>query len=284
MSESNSTPPRLGTFGVWRPARTTTVEQAAGIERLGYGALWLGSSPSADLEQVELLLDATESITIATGIVNIWRASVDELAASFHRLDEKHPGRFLLGIGVGHPESVEQYRAPYTSLVHYLDALDELGVPPHRRALAALGPRVLKLAAARTAAAHPYLTTPTHTRSARELIGPAAILAPEQKVMLTTDAAAARYVGRKVAAPYLELSNYRANLMRSGFTEESLDQGGSDEVIDALVAHGDAKYLAARLREHVNAGADHVAIQVLPQRDDPLPTLNALAAELLPAD
>jgi probable F420-dependent oxidoreductase len=161
----------------------TTAEHATGIERLGYGTLWLGGSPRADLQHAEELLDATSTLTVATGIVNIWRAPVDELAASFHRIEAKHPGRFLLGIGVGHPENVDQYRAPYTSLVEYLDRLDALEVPSHRRALAALGPRVLKLAAARTAAAHPYLTTPVHTRAARELIGPDAILAPEQKVM-----------------------------------------------------------------------------------------------------
>ncbi|WP_243855059.1 LLM class F420-dependent oxidoreductase [Diaminobutyricimonas sp. TR449] len=277
---TNGTPPSLGRFGVWRPGSRTTAEQATGIEGLGYGTLWLGGSPGADLHHAEELLDATSTLTIATGIVNIWRAPVDEVAASFHRIEAKHPGRFLLGIGVGHPETADHYRAPYTSLVEYLDRLDVLGVPEQRRALAALGPRVLKLSAARTAAAHPYLTTPAHTRSARELIGPSTILAPEQKVMLTTDASAARYVGRKVAGPYLELTNYRTNLVRSGFTEQSLDDGGSDEVIDALIAHGEASYVAARLREHIEAGADHVAIQVLPQRDDPLPTLEALAREL----
>ncbi|WP_448006740.1 LLM class F420-dependent oxidoreductase [Agromyces bauzanensis] len=273
------TRPALGRHGVWRPSRTTTPEIAAGVERFGFGALWLGGA-TADLELPEQLLDATEHLTIATGIVNIWRSTPDELAASFHRIERRHAGRFLLGIGAAHPESVAEYRSPYTALVETLDALESLGVPLQRVALAALGPRVLRLAAERTAGAHPYLTTPDHTRSARAVMGRDALLAPEQKVMRSTDAAAARHVGHKVVAPYLELTNYRANLRRMGFSEESLADGGTDDLIDALIAHGDAAALVARLDAHLEAGADHVAIQVLPGRDDPLPTLAAIAAAL----
>lgn len=272
-----STRPALGRYGVWRPSRTTTPELAVGIERLGYGALWLGGA-TADLELPERLLDATDRLTIATGIVNIWRSTPDGLAASFHRVEARHPDRLLLGIGAGHPESAEQYRNPYSAIVETLDALESLGVPLERVALAALGPRMLRLAAERTAGAHPYLTTPAHTRSAREVMGRGPLLAPEQKVMLTTDAAAARYVGHKVVGPYLELTNYRANLRRMGFAEESLAEGGTDDVIDALVAHGDVTAVVARLDAHLEAGADHVAIQVLPGRDDPLPVLSAIAA------
>lgn len=269
--------PNLGRYGVWRSSRTTTPEIAAGLERLGFGALWLGGA-SGDLELPEQLLDATDRLTIATGIVNIWRSTPDQLAASFHRLEGRHPGRLLLGIGVGHPESAEHYRSPYSATVDTIDALESLGVPLDRVALAALGPRMLRLAAERTAGAHPYLTTPAHTRSARETMGRGSLLAPEQKVMLTTDAAAARYVGHKVVGPYLELTNYRANLRRMGFADASLAHGGTDDVIDALVAHGEAAEIVARLDTHLEAGADHVAIQVLPGRDDPLPTLSAIAA------
>ena len=271
-----TTRPGLGRYGVWRPSRTTTPEIAVGIERLGYGALWLGGA-TADLELPERLLDATERLTIATGIVNIWRSTPDGIAASFHRVEGRHPGRLLLGIGAGHPESVEQYRSPYSAVVETLDALESLGVPLERVALAALGPRMLRLAAERTAGAHPYLTTADHTRWAREVMGRGPLLAPEQKVMLTTDATAARYVGHRVVGPYLELRNYRANLRRMGFAEASLADGGTDDVIDALVAHGEAAAVVARLDAHLEAGADHVAIQVLPGRDDPLPTLSAIA-------
>ncbi|WP_211195922.1 LLM class F420-dependent oxidoreductase [Agromyces sp. H66] len=276
---TTTTRPPLGRHGVWRPGRTTTPEIAAGVERLGFGALWLGGA-TADLELPEQLLDATDRLTVATGIVNIWSSTPDELAASFHRIDRRHPGRLLLGIGAGHPESAARYRSPYTALVETLDALESLGVPLQRVVLAALGPRVLRLAAERTAGAHPYLTTPDHTRSARETMGPSALLAPEQKVMRSTDAAAARHVGHRVVGPYLELTNYRANLLRMGFAEASLADGGTDDLIDALVAHGDAAALVARLDAHLEAGADHVAIQVLPGRDDPLPTLAAIAAAL----
>ncbi|WP_448811829.1 LLM class F420-dependent oxidoreductase [Agromyces bauzanensis] len=271
--------PALGRYGVWRPTRTTTPEIAAGAERLGYGALWLGGA-TADLELPESLLDATGKLTVATGIVNIWRSTPAEMASSFHRIEARHPGRLLLGIGAGHPESAAKYRTPCTAMVVTLDALESLGVPLSRVALAALGPRMLRLAAERTAGAHPYLTTPEHTRSAREVMGRGALLAPEQKVMLSTDAAAARYVGHKVVGPYLELTNYRANLLRMGFTEESLADGGTDQLIDALVAHGDAAAIVERLDAHLEAGADHVAIQVLPGRDDPLPTLAAIAEML----
>ncbi|MEV1128725.1 LLM class F420-dependent oxidoreductase [Agromyces sp. NPDC049794] len=269
--------PDLGRYGVWRPSRTTTPEIAAGLEQLGFSALWLGGATD-DLELPEQLLDATDRLNVATGIVNIWRSTPDQLAASFHRLEARHPGRLLLGIGVGHPESAEHYRSPYSAVVGTLDALESLGVPLERVALAALGPRMLRLAAERTAGAHPYLTTPEHTRSAREAMGPGSLLAPEQKVMLTTDAAAARYVGHKFVGPYLELTNYRANLRRMGFDDASLADGGTDDVIDALVAHGEAAEIVARLDAHLEAGADHVAIQVLPGRDDPLPTLSAVAA------
>lgn len=163
--------------------------------------------------------------------------------------------------------------------MEYLDVLDAAGVPAGRRVLAALGPKVLELSAARAAGAHPYLTTPQHTREARELLGPEPVIAPEQKVVLDTDPERARPVGRAaVENPYLHLRNYVNNLKRLGYTDEQIANGGSDELIDALAAHGDAPYIAGRLREHLDAGADHVAIQVLPAGDDPIPALRELAA------
>lgn len=272
---------RLGTFGVWRGYKGFSPESVAEIEELGYGTVWLGGSPPAALEEAEQLLAATTTLTVATGIVNIWTADASEVAESFHRIDAKYPGRLLLGIGAGHREATAEYKKPYEALVDYLDELDAGGVPQQRRVLAALGPRVLRLAADRTAGAHPYLTTPAHTKEARAILDSGPILAPEHKVVLDEDAGRARATARPtVAVPYLQLSNYVANLKRLGFTDADIADGGSDAVIDALVAQGGPAKVARQLLEHLDAGADHVAIQVLPPTDDPLPTLRVLAREL----
>lgn len=267
---------------MWRAAYVTTPEMVAEIERLGYGTIWAGGSPPADLQMIEDLIAGTEKITVATGIVNIFSAPADEIAKSYRRIESRHPGRFILGIGVGHPEVPGMgAEKPYDALVRYLDVLDDAGVPKERRVLAALGPKVLRLAADRSAGAHPYLTPPEHTRQARGILGPDALLAPEQKVVLSTDSDAARAIGREaVENPYLHLRNYRRNLERLGFPTAELDNGGSDRVIDALVAHGDATTVAARLTAHLDMGADHVAIQVLPMAGEPLPALRELAAQL----
>ena len=279
MTDPSLLKPAVDRYGVWTfgPVKP---EQAAEIEQLGYGALWVGGSPAAELAFAEPILEATDSLTLASGIVNIWSASADEVAKSYHRIEEVHPGRFLLGIGVGHPEHTETYEKPYDALVKYLDALDEAGVPTSRRVLAALGPKVLKLAARRSAGAHPYLTTPEHTAQARELVGPAVFLAPEHKVVLCTDVDKARETGREAVDFYLGLSNYVGNWKRLGFTAEDVSKPGSDKLIDALVAHGTAEQIAARLDEHHHCGADHVAIQVLGGGDRLISTLTELAEPL----
>jgi probable F420-dependent oxidoreductase len=217
---------------------------------------------------------------VATGIVNIWTAEAAPVAESFHRIDKAYPGRFLLGIGVGHPEAVTVYKKPYDALTEYIDALDQHGVPKDSIVVAALGPQVLKLSARRTAGAHPYLTTPEHTAQARELIGPDAYLAPEHKVVLTTDAEQARATGRKALDIYLGLANYLNNFKRLGFTDEDLAKPGSDRFIDAVVAHGTTDAIAARLNEHIAAGADTVAVQVLTSPDKLVPALAELAGPL----
>jgi probable F420-dependent oxidoreductase len=229
---------------------------------------------------VEPLLEATSTLQVATGIVNIWTAAAGPVAESFHRIDQAYPGRFLLGIGVGHREAISEYRKPYDALVAYLDDLDRHGVPANRRVVAALGPRVLKLSAERSAGAHPYLTTPEHTAQARELIGPAAFLAPEHKVVLTTDAEKARSVGRKALDIYFNLANYRNSWKRLGFSEEEVTRPGSDRLIDSVVAYGTLDQIAARLREHLDAGADHVPVQVLTKDEDLVPALTELAGAL----
>jgi probable F420-dependent oxidoreductase len=272
----------VGRYGIWRGQFGLSPEFAAEAEALGYGAIWIGGSPDGDLSLAESMLEATERIVIATGIVNMWKTSADEVAPSYHRIAAKHPDRFLLGVGIGHPEATAEYRSPYATMVDYLDRLDAADVPAAGRALAALGPKALRLSADRTAGAHPYLTTPEHTREARTIIGDGVLLAPEQKVVLDTDADRARSVGRPVVArPYLGLVNYRSNLLRLGWSESDLDDGGSDALIDALVAHGEVESVAARLTAHLDAGADHVCAQVLTADDaDPLPALRELAAAL----
>ncbi|CPU29017.1 putative F420-dependent oxidoreductase%2C MSMEG_4141 family [Mycobacteroides abscessus] len=253
---------KLNRYGVWKGGPVTP-EQARTIEDLGYGSVWVGGVFTADLAYVEPLLAVTENLTVASGIVNIWTSPVDEIAAAFHRIEAAYPGRFLLGVGAGHPEASAEYRKPYDALVEYLDGLDAAGVPKERRVLAALGPKVLKLSADRTAGAHPYLTTPEHTRQAREIIGPGALLIPEHKVVLSTDAPGAREIGRRTVDFYLTLSNYVNNWKRLGFNDEDLTSPGSDAFIDAVVAHGTAAEIATRLNEHLDAGADQVLIQVL---------------------
>lgn len=269
----------LGTFGVWAHYSAFTPQSAREFEELGFRALWLGGSPPAELPVVEDLLAATESTVVGTSIVNVWSAPAAPTAESFHRIEARFPGRFLLGVGVGHPEATQEYRKPYDALVEYVDELHAAGVPKESLALAALGPRVLRLSAARTAGALPYLVTPEHTRRARPLLGDA-LLIPEQKVVLSEDPEEARRIGRKGVGFYLRLTNYVSNLRRLGFTDADVADQGSDRLIDELAVHGTVDEVAERLRAHVDAGADHVAIQLLTADGNPLPGFRALAKAL----
>jgi probable F420-dependent oxidoreductase len=271
----------IGRFGIWRSASLVTPELAAGIERLGFGALWLGGSPDGDLAQVEALLAATTTLTLATSIVNMWKDQAPDVAGSFARVQGRYPGRFLLGVGAGHREATQHYASPVQTLSRYVDVLRDAGVPRDGLVLAALGPRVLRLAGDRTAGAIPYLVPPEHTAQARALLGPGPLLAPEHKVVLDTDPARARALGRtRVRTPYLGLVNYTSNLRRLGWTEADLAGGGSDALIDALVAHGGPAEIAAQLTRHLDAGADHVCLQLITEDGaDPLPGY----AELAPA-
>lgn len=277
------TKPNLGTvgaFGHHSMWQQLSPEELREIGALGYGAIWAGGSPAAELSWVDPILDQTDKLKLATGIVNIWTAEAGPVAESFHRIEKAYPGRFLLGIGVGHPEAHQQYRKPIDALTDYLDKLDEYGVPKNSRVVAALGPKVLKLAAERSAGAHPYLTTPEHTAEARRLIGPEALLAPEHKAVLTTDPEKARAVGRKALEIYLNLANYLNSWKRLGFTDEDVRKPGSDRLVDAVVAYGTPDEIAARLKEHITAGADHVAVQVLTGPDKLVPALAELAGPL----
>ena len=258
----------LGRYGVFGRATLLTAERARFLESLGYETVWQGGSPPADLAHVSAILDATSTLKVATGIVNVWTADPAEVARSYHRIEAAHPGRFLLGVGVGHPEATATYHSPYQTLVDYLDVLDAEDVSVERQVLAALGPRVLRLAAERTGGAHPYLVTPEHTRLAREILGAGKLLAPEQRVVLDTDPIRARALGRASVKPYLRLTNYTTNLQRLGFTADDVAGEGSDRLIDALVVSGDDAEIRRRFEEHLNAGADHVAVQLIAGRDD----------------
>ncbi|HEX5189127.1 MAG TPA: LLM class F420-dependent oxidoreductase [Streptosporangiaceae bacterium] len=255
---------QLGRFGVWRSVTQVTPDLAAHLERLGFGALWLGSSPGADLRIVAELLGATSRLVVATGIVNMWDSDPHEVAASFARIESAYPGRFLLGVGAGHREATRQYGKPYDTMARYVDALTAGGVPGGSVVLAALGPRMLRLAAERTAGAHPYLVPVAYTSHARSLVGPEPLIATEHKAVLEADPRAARAIGRpRVRRPYLGLVNYTSNLRRLGWGDDDLADPGSDALIDALVAHGDPGQVAAQLTGHLTAGADHVCVQLL---------------------
>jgi probable F420-dependent oxidoreductase len=253
----------LGTFGVWGSHLqwAQKIDEIAELESLGYGTFWIGSSP--DIALVERALDATREMTIATGITNVWQTEPENVSAEFHRLASD---RFLLGVGIGHKQLDQAYEKPYDKLVSYLDRLD---VPQDRLVLAALGPKVLKLAADRAAGAHPYLVPVEHTAEARRVLGDK-LLAPEVTVVVEEDPQTARAIAREQLSYYFSLTNYTNNWLRWGFTAEDVADGGSDHLIDALVPSGSPDQVAAKLRAHLDAGADHVAVQSLNGRYEEL--------------
>lgn len=273
----------LGRYGIWRPWQQLTPTLVVELERLGFGTLWVGTSPPGDLETVAEYLAATSRMTVATSVVNMWQDRPGDVAAAYHSIAGTYPDRFLLGVGVGHPEHSAKHRSPFQTMVDYLDALDAEGVPQERRLLAALGPRALRLARDRALGAIPYLVTPAHTRRARSILGPSAVLAPEHKVVVEPDPERARAIGRsRVQKPYLGLTNYLNSLRELGYGDDDLGNGGSDRLIDDLALHGMPEQIAVRLGEHVTAGADHVAVQLLTEPDaDPLPAYTSLAGALL---
>jgi probable F420-dependent oxidoreductase len=267
---------RLNGTGIWssglRYGDSGQAAEAAGeLEALGYSALWVPDIGGDVFGAVDRLLGATSAVTVATGILNLWKHSAEETASEHARLTQAHGDRFLVGIGVSHAALIDAsepgtYRKPLAAMTAYLDALDAatpVPLAPSHRVLAALGPKMLELARTRSAGAHPYNVTPEHTAMARQALGPSAVLAPELAVALTTDPDEGRKLGRDHLAHYMALPNYTNNLRRLGFGDDDLADGGSDRVIDALVAWGDEGTIAARIQEHRDAGAGHVCIQVL---------------------
>ena len=242
-------------------------EAAAELEELGFTALWIPDVGGPVLDSVGQLLSSTKRVVIATGILNLWMHDPSDVAASYASLAATHGERFLLGIGVSHAPLIDSkepglYRKPLAATRAYLDALDatEQPVPVANRVLAALGPKMLELAATRSRGAHPYLVTPDHTRYAREHLGDGPLLLPEQTVLLTDDKAEARALGTDWLRAYLALPNYANNLLRSGFTQDDLTSV-SDRLFDAIIAWGDEEAVLRRVNEHLSAGADHVCVQ-----------------------
>jgi probable F420-dependent oxidoreductase len=290
---------RLGRVGVWTgqldfsPADVVR-EAAREVEALGYGALWTGEAVGREvLSAAQLLLAATDSLVIATGIANIWARDALATAAGQLALGEAYPDRFVLGIGVSHKPLLdvrgEDYRTPLTFMRDYLDGMDHgydvyRAVPPATRPprlLAALGPKMLALAGERADGAHTYFVPPEHTAAAREILGPDKLLVPEQVCVLSEDPAVAREIARRHTTSYLRLSNYTANLQRFGFEPDDFAEGGNDRLVDTICAWGSIDVVAARVKAHLDAGADHVAVQVLVDDRSGLPRREW--AELAPA-
>ena len=275
----------LGQIGVWtsyRPfGRERAGEAAKLIEELGYGAWWVGGSPH--VPDIRPVLEATSTLVAATGILNVWTDEPGDTAAAAAVLRDGFPGRFMLGVGIGHPEATSDYRRPLTTMREFLDGLDAAPAPPplDERCLAALGPKMLDLAGERTAGTHPYFTPVEHTRFARERLGPGKLVAPELTCVVDTDPVRAKAVARDFAELYLGLRNYTKNLLDFGFTERDLTGGGSDRLIDAVIPQGSAEQIAEVVRAHLDAGADHVCLQPLGEDGIPRTSWTALAKALI---
>jgi probable F420-dependent oxidoreductase len=275
----------LGKIGVWTSYRPFGIERAGEaatlIEQLGYGSWWIGASPH--VPDVRPVLEATSTLVAATGILNVWANEPAATAAAAAAVRADFPGRFMLGIGIGHPEATTDYRKPLAAMRAFLDGLDAADTPPPRqeRCLAALGPKMLELASERAAGTHTYFVPVEHTRAARERLGPGKLVAVELACVVNSDPVRARAVARDYAQLYLTLRNYAQNLLHYGFTDDDVANGGSDRLIDALVPQGRAEEIAEIVHAHLDAGADHVCLQPLGEDGIPRNAWTALANALL---
>ncbi|TAK99033.1 MAG: TIGR03620 family F420-dependent LLM class oxidoreductase [Rhodospirillaceae bacterium] len=273
---------KIGKLGIWAPAEGMSAADAAAFagraERWGYSAMWIPEGFGNALVQASWLLAKTSRLIIATGVANLYARDVFTATGGQASLNDQSGGRFLLGLGVSHGPLVEgvrglKYGPPIPAMREYLEGMKRvkaMGMGPKlaekpMTVLAALGPKMLALAAQAADGAHPYNVTPEHTAQARAILGPGKLLCPEQKVLLETDAATARAISRRLLAPYFQLPNYCNNLIRLGFKDSDFASGGSDRLIDALIAWGSADAIRTRIQQHWDAGADHVCIQVLPK-------------------
>jgi probable F420-dependent oxidoreductase len=274
----------FGDFGAWTSYRRIGAENAGAAaraaEEAGLGTFWLGGSPR--LEELRPLLEGSEKLLVGTSIVNIWAYDPADLAREFAVLEADFPGRVCVGIGVGHPEATSDYKRPRSSLEAFLDDLDAAAdpVPTDRRIIAALGPKMLAMSARRSLGTIPYFTSVDHTRFARATVGPDALVIPEIACVIDEDAERARATARDYASLYLGLSNYTNALLEHGFDQADIEDGGSERLIDHVIPHGSAAEIAAAARAHVEAGADHVALQALGADGVPAEEWRALAAAL----
>jgi len=258
----------IGTIGIWKSKRYGA-DAVPEIEALGFGALWLGGSPS--VEQAREYVERGTSLPVITGILNVWQHKPEDVAAAHAKITQDFPDRFWLGIGIGHPEATSDYTRPLKTMREFFDGLDAAAtpVPKDERLAAALGPKMLDLSAERSLGTHPYFISVEHTRFARERVGDGVLVAPEVAVVVEQDDETARKIAREYAKTYLGLTNYTSNLLRFGFSEDDVANGGSDRLIDAVIPHGSAERIAEAVRAHLDAGADHVCLQ--PLGNEPLP-------------
>jgi probable F420-dependent oxidoreductase len=276
---------QLRQIGIWTTYRAIGEENAGEaanlVEELGYGAFWLGGSPQ--LPTVRPLLEATDRLIVATGIVNVWRYEPARLAAEYDELAREFPGRLLVGLGVGHPEATSAYSKPLSTMRSFLDGLDHAKTPLPRdaRCLAALSPKMLDLSAERSLGTLTYFVPVEHTRFARERVGERALVATELACVLDPDTEHARARARKYAELYLGLRNYTNNLLRFGFTDQDLENGGSDRLIDAIVPNRTVDEIAAVARAHLGAGANHVCLQPVGVAGIPREEWTTLASALV---
>lgn len=286
---------QLGSVGVWsgllrRGERQAAVEAAAELEELGYSALWFPGGQHEDVvDHIWALLKGTRKAVVATGIVSVWTHPAQTMAEAHHAFTDAYPGRFLLGIGISHQHAVEgagiKYEKPLQKLRSYLDELDAAPhpVPVDERIIASLGPLSLKLARERTLGTHPYFMPVQHTRIAREAMGAGKVVATELMVVVETDASRARSIARAAMDRYLHAPNYVNNLLRLGYTDADIGNGGSDRLVDDLIAWGAPDKITERIREHHAAGADHVCVQVLTEQAADLRAVMAGYRQLAPA-
>jgi probable F420-dependent oxidoreductase len=279
-SAHRTAPPQaLGRFGIFshelRSEDPTLQDQrrhaAAELEDLGFGAIWLGGN--SNVHHAAKLAASTERIALATGILNIWYEDADAVARQRAELEHAYPNRFLLGLGASHAQLAQNYQRPYSTMVEYLDALDNAAtpVPADRRILAALGPKMLRLARDRAAGAHPALVTPEYIEQARGVLGDGPLLAPVVTVILESEPARAREIARGHLDLYLQLPNYIASFERLGFTDEDFTGSGSDRLVDALATWGTDDAISTRLAQFHTAGADHLALQLITAEGSEIP-------------
>jgi probable F420-dependent oxidoreductase len=274
----------FGKYGAWtsyrRIGKGNAGEAARAVEEAGLGTLWMGGSPR--LEEMRPLLEGSEMLVVGTSIVNIWGYDPADLVAEYAALEADYPGRLCVGIGVGHPEATSDYKRPLTSLEAFLDGIDAAAepIPVERRIIAALGRKMLDASWRRSLGTIPYFTSVDHTRFSRQTVGPDALVIPEIACVLDEDVERARATAREYASLYLGLSNYTNALLEHGFDQADIEDGGSDRLIDHVIPHGTAEDIAAVAHAHVEAGADHVALQTIGGEGIPADEWRALAAAL----